>query len=84
MWSAWHLRADAAEDFGKRLGVGAHLAALRRTRANFHMRESVTLDQLEKLSDSRALSRAYLARHSNVRLSCPDLNAADVQRVRHS
>jgi tRNA pseudouridine55 synthase len=37
-----------AEDLGKRLGVGAHLAELRRTRAGqFDLQQSLTLEQLE-------------------------------------
>ncbi len=37
-----------AEDFGKRLGVGAHLAELRRTRVGeFDVREANTLEQLK-------------------------------------
>ena len=37
-----------AEDFGKRLGVGAHVAALRRTKAgDFDLKRAITLEQLE-------------------------------------
>jgi tRNA pseudouridine55 synthase len=36
-----------AEDFGKRLGVGAHLAELKRTTVgNFQLTDAITLDQL--------------------------------------
>jgi tRNA pseudouridine55 synthase len=46
-----------AEDLGKRLGVGAHLAALRRTRAgNFKMQESSTLERLMKLAEASSLN----------------------------
>ncbi len=38
-----------AEDSGKRLGIGAHLAGLRRTRAGrFSIEDSLTLKQLEE------------------------------------
>ena len=38
-----------AEDLGKRLGIGAHLAELRRTRAGrFEIKEAITLDHLER------------------------------------
>ncbi|HEX4901153.1 MAG TPA: tRNA pseudouridine(55) synthase TruB [Pyrinomonadaceae bacterium] len=38
-----------AEDVGKRLGVGAHVVALRRTRAgNFDLKRAKTLEQLEE------------------------------------
>ena len=37
-----------AEDFGKRLYVGAHLAELRRTRVgDFEIAQAITLDQLQ-------------------------------------
>jgi tRNA pseudouridine55 synthase len=41
-----------AEDIGRRLGTGAHLAELRRTRAGkFNLTESITLDALGDLAD---------------------------------
>ncbi|HTK37644.1 MAG TPA: hypothetical protein VL325_04060, partial [Pyrinomonadaceae bacterium] len=41
-----------AEDIGKRLGTGAHLEELRRTRAGkFDLSQSITLDELQKLND---------------------------------
>jgi tRNA pseudouridine55 synthase len=74
-----------AEDFGKRLGVGAHLAALRRTRAgSFHLRQSVTLDQLEELSRGNACASVLISLDAAMStFPSLDLNATDVQRVRH-
>src|SRR5260221_12688424 len=44
-----------AEDIGAALGTGAHLAALRRTRAGrFNVADAVTLDQLRAMPDRRA------------------------------
>lgn len=44
-----------AEDIGRKVGIGAHLAELRRTRAGrFDLSESVTLAELEKLDDPAA------------------------------
>ena len=41
-----------AEDIGRQIGVGAHLAELRRTRAGrFDLSLSVTLEELEKMED---------------------------------
>lgn len=41
-----------AEDIGRKIGVGAHLAELRRTRAGrFDLSRSITLEELEKLED---------------------------------
>jgi len=42
-----------AEDIGEKLGCGAHLSALRRTSSGpFHLADSVTLEELEALSES--------------------------------
>lgn len=44
-----------AEDIGRRIGVGAHLAELRRTRAGrFDLSRSVTIEELEKLQDPKS------------------------------
>lgn len=44
-----------AEDIGRRVGVGAHLAELRRTRAGkFSIEQSLTLDTLSELDDPSA------------------------------
>ena len=45
-----------AEDFGRRIGFGAHLAALRRTRAGqFKIKDAVTLGRLIELTQSGAI-----------------------------
>jgi tRNA pseudouridine55 synthase len=47
-----------AEDIGKRLGVGAHLIELRRTRAgSFGLDRSVTLEQLAQLAETGQIER---------------------------
>lgn len=44
-----------AEDIGRRLGTGAHLAELRRTRAGkFGLSQSITLDALKDMADPAA------------------------------
>ena len=44
-----------AEDLGRRLGVGAHLVALRRTRAgDFPITDALTLEELQRTIDERA------------------------------
>lgn len=41
-----------AEDIGEELGCGAHLSALRRTESGpFHLDETITLEELEQLSE---------------------------------
>lgn len=45
-----------AEDIGRKVGVGAHLAELRRTRAGkFGIEQSITLESLEKLEDKQSV-----------------------------
>jgi tRNA pseudouridine55 synthase len=42
-----------AEDIGEKLGCGAHLSALRRTESGpFHLEESITLEELERLAEN--------------------------------
>ena len=52
-----------AEDFGRKIGIGAHLTGLRRTRVGrFSLAEAVTLDQLEdKEAPERELKPIELA-----------------------
>ena len=46
-----------AEDLGKRLGIGAHLAGLRRTRAgHFRMEDASTLSRLKDLAGAHSLN----------------------------
>jgi tRNA pseudouridine55 synthase len=74
-----------AEDFGARLGVGAHLAELRRTRVGeFHIDDAKTLEQLkvslaeESLGTILHTSDAVLSH-----LPFVDLSADDIGKARH-
>ena len=50
-----------AEDFGKRLNVGAHLAELRRTRVGgFSIKDAVTLDELQVRFAEEAIGTVLL------------------------
>ncbi|MBO0723621.1 MAG: tRNA pseudouridine(55) synthase TruB [Blastocatellia bacterium] len=50
-----------AEDIGNRLGVGAHLIELRRTRAgNFDLNRAVALEQLVKLVEANEVGRVLV------------------------
>ena len=69
-----------AEDFGKQLGVGAHLAELRRTRAgSFRIEDAVTLEQLAELSESKVISPDAVLSH----LPAIELMADEVTRTIH-
>jgi tRNA pseudouridine55 synthase len=74
-----------AEDFGKRLNVGAHLAELRRTRVgDFPIDNAKTLEQLKTSLAEEALGTILF--EPDVALShlpFVDLSADDITRVRH-
>ncbi len=51
-----------AEDFGKQLGVGAHVAELRRTRAGqFKIEDAITLERLTELAQSESLEQMLIS-----------------------
>src|SRR5438874_753846 len=51
-----------AEDFGKRLGIGAHLVELRRTRAgHFKIADATTLDRLTEFAQSNSASQILIS-----------------------
>jgi tRNA pseudouridine55 synthase len=74
-----------AEDFGKRLGMGAHLAELRRTRAgDFNIQHASTLEQLKVNYAEESLGRIIRAPDEALaRLPFVDLSADDLRRVRN-
>ena len=74
-----------AEDFGKRLGIGAHLAELRRTRAgHFKIEDAIKLEQLNEFAQSNSIEQILISPHA-VLLHLPtvQLNADDVRRTLH-
>ncbi len=74
-----------AESVGERLGVGAHLTQLRRTRAGqFEIGDAVTLDRLDEIAKSGLLEQALLSPDAALaHLPFLNLDAADARRVRH-
>jgi tRNA pseudouridine55 synthase len=74
-----------AEDFGKRLGIGAHLAELRRTRVgDLLIEHAKTLAQVKVAVAEESLG-TILYRPDEVlaRLPFVDLSADDMRKVRH-
>lgn len=74
-----------ADDFGKRLYVGAHLAELRRTRVgDFQIDQAITLDQLKIHLGEESLGAVVLPlRAALSRLPFVHLSDQDVIRARH-
>lgn len=72
-----------AEDFGKRLYVGAHLAELRRTRVgDFQITQAITLDQLKLHFGEESLGTVMLPLNAALsRLPFVHLSDEDVRRV---
>jgi tRNA pseudouridine55 synthase len=72
-----------AEDFGKQLGLGAHLAELRRTRAGaFKIEDANTLEQLGELAESGLLEKLLISPDATLaHLPALDLSGDDVRRV---
>jgi tRNA pseudouridine55 synthase len=74
-----------AEDFGKRLGIGAHVAELRRTRVGgFSIDSASTLDQLQESIAEEGLGRILLTPDAALaHLPSIDLTNDDVRKVRN-
>ena len=75
-----------AESVGERLGTGAHLAALRRTRAGqFRVEDAVTPDGLQKLSEAGADAGEVLLRPEAALPHLPSahLTSDEARRARH-
>lgn len=74
-----------AEDFGKQLGIGAHLAELRRTRVgSFTIGSASTLEQLKESVAEESLGRVLLPPDDVLaHLPVVDLSDADLRKVRN-
>jgi len=72
-----------AEDFGKLLGVGAHLAELRRTRAgDFGVAQANTITRLTELADADAIDEVIISPDAILaHFPALDLNDDEVRRV---
>jgi tRNA pseudouridine55 synthase len=74
-----------AEDLGARLGAGAHLAALRRTRAGeFRIGQSVTLETLAEKVEAGALGELLITPDAALpRMPFVHLTGEEARRTRH-
>ena len=74
-----------AEDFGKRLYVGAHLAELRRTRVgDFGIEQAITLDQLKIHFGEESIGTVLLPTGAGISwLPSMHLSDEDVRRASH-
>lgn len=74
-----------AEDIGRRLGVGAHLAELRRTRAGkFDLSRAVTLEKLEEIAAENRLGEVLISMNQALaHLPEIKLNEAETRKTRN-
>lgn len=74
-----------AEDFGKQLGIGAHLAELRRSRvADFHIQNAQTLEQLKVSVAEESLGKSILPLDAALaRFPLVDLSPEDIRKVKN-
>jgi tRNA pseudouridine55 synthase len=74
-----------AESVGERLGVGAHLAELRRTRAGqFKIADAITLERLNDVAQSGSLAQVLLSPDAALaHLPVVNLSADDGSRICH-
>jgi tRNA pseudouridine55 synthase len=72
-----------AEDFGNQLGLGAHVAALRRTRAGqARIGDAITLDRLNEVAQSGSLAEVLISPDAALSsLPALQLDADDARRV---
>ena len=74
-----------AEDIGGKVGVGAHLAALRRTKAGrFGLAQAVSLEELEKIVEAGKLGEILISMNEAIS-HLPEfvLNETDVKKVKN-
>lgn len=74
-----------AERFGEILGTGAHLAALRRTRAGeFKISDASSLDELQSLAEANAVESKLISMDAALsEMPFVHLTSDDARRVRH-
>lgn len=74
-----------AEDLGEKLGVGAHLIELRRTRAGqFHIDAAMTLERLAEALAENKLADAFISPHAALsHLPSIDLGDNQLRRTLH-
>jgi tRNA pseudouridine55 synthase len=74
-----------AEDFGKQLGIGAHVRELRRTRAGrFTAENAITIERLAELAAEGALSQILISPDEMIsHLPFVQVSEAETIRIRH-
>lgn len=73
-----------AEDLGKKLGIGAHLTALRRTRAgNSKIESSVTLEELSEFSNNGKLEQVIIPMTEALSMPIIKLEDSEAEMINH-
>ena len=73
-----------AEDLGKNLDIGAHLIALRRTRAgNSRIESSITLEALAEISDNGKLEQVMIPMTAALSMPSIELEVQEAEMITH-
>jgi tRNA pseudouridine55 synthase len=73
-----------AEDIGQRLGIGAHLVGLQRTRAgDCYLQEAVSLEYLAELSEAASIERLLKPMKTALAMPEIELNEVEAESARH-
>lgn len=74
-----------AEDIGKKIGIGAHLAELNRTRSgNFELSKAITLEELEQLAKKDEVGTLLISMNEAVsHLPKMNVTAEQVEKTHH-
>lgn len=74
-----------AEDIGKKIGIGAHLAGLNRTRSgNFELSKAITLEDLKELAAKDEIGTVLISMNEAVsHLPKLELSRDDVEKTHH-
>ena len=73
-----------AEDLGKSLDIGAHLIALRRTRAgNSKIESSITLEALTEISDNGKLEQVIIPMTAALSMPSIELEVQEAEMITH-
>jgi tRNA pseudouridine55 synthase len=74
-----------AEDIGKKIGIGAHLAELNRTRSgNFELTKAITLEELQEIAEKNEVGKFLISMNDAVsHLPKMNLTGEQIEKTHH-